>query len=610
MRKPSSSGPSKRPASGNTFKKSSGSKAGGYGDKYPKKREEKEGSDKPYKSREDKPKRSFGEDRPKRSFGEDRPKGKPGDRSDRPFDKPKRDYGDKPRRSFGDDRPKRDFGDKPKRSFGDDRPKRDFGDKPKRSFGEDRPARKFDDTDRPKRAFGDNKPKKDFGDRPFKKKFDEGDKPKRSFGEDRPIKKFENRSRSERKSSDDKPQREFGDKPYKKREEGDKPKGSSFGEYRAKGKFGDKDKAKRSFGEDRPKKDYGDKPKRSFGEDRPKKDYGDSDKPKKKFDKAPEKKKFGDDIFKPEPKKDKIEKTVSELEGFTKSLEEDKPIRGFIANAKKDRPEAVARKKYEEGKPKKYHNDELDEEDDEEMEEEKPQSDLMPLNKFIAHSGECSRREAAELVKKGKVKVNGELVTDPGHKVSISDTVSLVGKKLTLQKEHVYVLLNKPKDFITTTDDPEGRKTVMDLIAGLGVERVYPVGRLDRNTTGLLLLTNDGDLAQKLSHPSYSIKKVYQVTLDKALTKADFDKIIAGVELEDGIANVDEMAYLEKKNEIGLEIHSGKNRIVRRIFESLGYTVEKLDRMMYAGLTKKNLPRSKWRLLTDKEIIVLKHFKG
>ena len=601
MRKPSSSGPSKRPGSNNTFKKSSGRKSGGPGDKYPKKREEKEGGDRPFKSRDDKPKREYG-DKPRRSAGEDRPKGKPGDRSARPFDKPKRsfgddrpkrDFGDKPKRSFGDDRPKRDFSDKPKR-FADDRPKRDFGDKPKRSFGEDRPIKKFE-----------NKSDRPFSkDKPYKKEFGAGDKPKRSFGEDRPIKKFE--GKSDRPFSKDKPKRDF-DKPFKKRDEGDKPKGS-FGEYRARGKS-----------EDRPKSDrpFSDKPKRSFGAKPFGKDFEDSDKPKRtadgkggKKDKAPEKKKFGDDIFKPEPRKDKIEPTVSELEGFTKSLDEDKPIRGFIANAKKERAATTLRKKYEEGKPKKYRNDELDEDEEDELEEEKPESELMPLNKFIAHSGECSRREAAELVKKGKVKVNGELVTDPGHRVSVSDTVSLVGKKLTLQKEHVYVLLNKPKDFITTTDDPEGRKTVMDLIAGLGVERVYPVGRLDRNTTGLLLLTNDGDLAQKLSHPSYSIKKVYQVTLDKALTKADFEKIVTGVELEDGVAHVDEIAYLEKKNEVGLEIHSGKNRIVRRIFESLGYEVEKLDRMMYAGLTKKNLPRSKWRLLTDKEIIVLKHFKG
>jgi 23S rRNA pseudouridine2605 synthase len=234
----------------------------------------------------------------------------------------------------------------------------------------------------------------------------------------------------------------------------------------------------------------------------------------------------------------------------------------------------------------------------------------MTLNKFISHSGECSRRDAAELVKQGKVKVNGELMMDPGYRVQETDQVTLVGKKLKPIRNLAYVLLNKPKGYITTTEDPQERATIMELVQGAGAERLYPVGRLDRNTSGLILLTNDGDLAQKLSHPSYEIKKVYQVTLDKPITKADFDKVIEGVKLEDGIAKVDSLAQLEEKNELGLEIHSGKNRIVRRIFESLGYVVEKLDRVMYAGLTKKNLPRGKWRFLEEKEIVLLKHFKS
>ncbi len=234
----------------------------------------------------------------------------------------------------------------------------------------------------------------------------------------------------------------------------------------------------------------------------------------------------------------------------------------------------------------------------------------MPLNKYIAHSGECSRRDAAELVHQGKAKVNGELIVDPGHKINETDKVTLSGKKLALQTGMVYILLNKPKGFITTNDDPQGRRTVMELVASADVGRLYPVGRLDRATTGLILMTNDGALAQKLSHPSGKVKKVYHVTLDKQLTQTDFDKIMEGIELEDGKSVIDEMAYLESKNEIGLEIHSGKNRIVRRTFESLGYVVEKLDRVMYAGLTKKNLPRSKWRFLDEREIILLKHFKS
>ncbi len=241
---------------------------------------------------------------------------------------------------------------------------------------------------------------------------------------------------------------------------------------------------------------------------------------------------------------------------------------------------------------------------------EAPKPEEMPLNKFIAHCGICSRRDAAELVKEGKIKVNGKVELQPGYKVQSKDKVAYNDKVLHSQKDLIYILLNKPKNHITTTADPKGRKTVMDLLKGVKALRVYPVGRLDRNTTGLLLLTNDGELAQKLSHPKYNIKKVYQVTLDKPLTDAHFDEIVKGLTLEDGKIKVDALAYLEKKNEIGIEIHSGRNRIVRRIFEHLGYTVDKLDRVMYAGLTKKNIPRGKWRELTSKEVITLKHFKN
>ncbi len=235
--------------------------------------------------------------------------------------------------------------------------------------------------------------------------------------------------------------------------------------------------------------------------------------------------------------------------------------------------------------------------------------EVMPLNKYVAHCGICSRREAADLIKEGKVKVNGEVMIEPGYKVQLDDKVEYEDKVIMSQKNLVYILLNKPKNYLTTTDDPQERKTVMELVADAGDVRVYPVGRLDRNTSGLLLLTNDGELAQKLSHPKYNIKKVYQVTLDKVLTKAHFDKIMAGLTLEDGEIKVDDLAYLEKKNEIGIEIHSGRNRIVRRIFEHLGYSVEKLDRVVYAGLTKKNIPRGKWRFLNKQEIINMKYIK-
>ncbi len=241
-----------------------------------------------------------------------------------------------------------------------------------------------------------------------------------------------------------------------------------------------------------------------------------------------------------------------------------------------------------------------------------PHSDLIPLNKYLSHSGVCSRRDAAELIKQGKVLVNNNIVTEPGTKVSPSDMVKVSGKKITISKNFIYILLNKPKDYITTTDDPLGRKTVLDLIKHATPERVYPVGRLDRNTSGVLLLTNDGDLAQKLAHPKHEIKKIYHVVLDKSLSKNDLDAIAAGVVLEDGVANVDAVAYADAKDktQIGIEIHSGRNRIVRRIFEHLGYDVKGLDRVMYAGLTKKNVQRGKWRLLNEKEIRILKYLNS
>lgn len=215
-----------------------------------------------------------------------------------------------------------------------------------------------------------------------------------------------------------------------------------------------------------------------------------------------------------------------------------------------------------------------------------------------------------DYIKAGEVSVNGKAITEPGFKVTQQDSIFLQGKKLFLEVEPVYILLNKPKGYITTTDDPRDRKTVMELISRATTERVYPVGRLDRNTSGLLLLTNDGDLAQHLTHPSNEIKKLYHVTLDKPLTKHDFEYILNGIELEDGLAKIDALAYEdeEDKTQIGIEIHSGRNRIVRRIFEHLGYEVEVLDRVLYAGLTKKNLPRGKWRMLTYREVVLLKHF--
>ena len=229
------------------------------------------------------------------------------------------------------------------------------------------------------------------------------------------------------------------------------------------------------------------------------------------------------------------------------------------------------------------------------------------LNKFLANAGVCSRREADDFIQAGVVKVNGEVVTELGTKVLRTDTILFHDQNISLEKK-VYVLLNKPKDTVTTSDDPQNRKTVMQLVEGACPERIYPVGRLDRNTTGVLLLTNDGDLASKLTHPKFLKKKIYHVTLDKNVTAADMQQIADGIQLEDGEIHADaiEYAHPTDKKQVGIEIHSGRNRIVRRIFEHLGYHVIKLDRTLFAGLTKKNLRRGDWRFLTEKEVDMLR----
>ena len=234
--------------------------------------------------------------------------------------------------------------------------------------------------------------------------------------------------------------------------------------------------------------------------------------------------------------------------------------------------------------------------------------DTVRLNKYIANAGICSRREADKLIEAGSVKVNGKVVTQMGYQVQPGDVVSYGGETLSTEAKR-YFLMNKPKGYITTVDDPQERKTVMMLIDGACRERIYPVGRLDRNTTGLLLFTNDGELARKLTHPSTMVYKVYQVELNKAVTRDDMKKMLEGIELEDGTIKVDDVQYAEGFNDkrvVGVALHSGRNRIVRRIFEHLGYEVHKLDRVIFAGLTKKDLPRSRYRELTPKEVGFLK----
>ena len=244
------------------------------------------------------------------------------------------------------------------------------------------------------------------------------------------------------------------------------------------------------------------------------------------------------------------------------------------------------------------------------IEYEEPMIDpntTMRLNKFMANAGICSRREADELIQKGVIKVNGQVVDQLGIKITPQDVVEYNDKVVVAEKK-CYVLLNKPKDCVTTSDDPNGRKTVMDYVKGACEERIYPVGRLDRNTTGVLLLTNDGDLASKLTHPQYVKKKIYQVWVDKPISEDDMQHIADGVELDDGPIHADAVSYVSPtdRKQAGIEIHSGRNRVVRRIFEALGYHVVKLDRVYFAGLTKKNLARGKWRYLTQEEVNYLK----
>ncbi|NDV41698.1 pseudouridine synthase [Flagellimonas sediminis] len=242
--------------------------------------------------------------------------------------------------------------------------------------------------------------------------------------------------------------------------------------------------------------------------------------------------------------------------------------------------------------------------------QKKSNPDEIRLNRYIANAGICSRREADTYIAAGNVTVNGKPVTEMGYKVKRSDDVRFDGKRLSMEKKE-YILLNKPKNFITTTSDEKGRRTVMELISSASSARLLPVGRLDRNTMGLLLFTNDGELTKKLTHPKHGVRKIYHVHLDKSLSVADLHKIEAGLELEDGPIEVDSISFVQgaPKRELGIEIHSGRNRIVRRIFEHLGYEVTKLDRVIFAGLTKKDLPRGHWRHLTEQEVINLKNIK-
>ena len=398
------------------------------------------------------------------------------------------------------------------------------------------------------------------GSRGAERAFGDNERPRRSFGEGRTFGEG-----SERRSfGSDRPRRSFG-------EGNDRPR-RSFGE--------NSERPRRSFGEGSERRGFGsDRPRRSFGEgnDRPRRSFGEnSERPRRSFGEGSERRSGG---FRNTGKKSFSRRDFNYFRD-----ENESGINKMISR----RPQL---------------NSEYSDNDMVNI----PIKDEMRLNKFIANSGVCSRREADNFILAGVVTVNGEVITELGTKVNINtDDIRFNGERLKGENK-VYIVMNKPKGFVTTASDPHADRTVMDLLKACPT-RVFPVGRLDKNTTGVLMFTNDGEIAEKLTHPSYDKKKIYQVSLDNKLRQEDFEKIVSGVELSDGVIAADELEYIEADDhrKLGIEIHSGKNRIVRRIFESLGYEVKALDRVYFAGLTKKGLKRGEWRYLTEGEINLLR----
>ena len=381
---------------------------------------------------------------------------------------------------------------------------------------------------------------------------------------------------------------------------GKRPRISRAGTRGAERVFGGENSEKRSFGEgrpfssDRPRRSFGEsseRPRRSFGEGRP---FG-SDRPRRSFGEG----------------SDRPRRSFGESSDRPRRSFGDRRGAGFRGTAKKSmtrREFSYFRDEQESGINKMIsRRPQLDREYSDNDTVMVPVKEEVRLNKFIANSGVCSRREADNLILAGCVTVNGEVVTELGTKVNINtDDIRFNGERLK-GEDKVYIVMNKPKGFVTTASDPHADKTVMDLLKACPT-RVFPVGRLDKNTTGVLMFTNDGEIAEKLTHPSYDKKKIYQVSLDSKLRQEDYEKILSGVELNDGVIAADELEYIEADDhrKLGIEIHSGKNRIVRRIFESLGYEVKALDRVYFAGLTKKGLKRGEWRYLTEGEINLLR----
>jgi 23S rRNA pseudouridine2605 synthase len=477
--------------------------------------------------------------------------------------------------------------DGPKREFSGDRERKPYNPE-RKPYAGDRPSRPYQGGD----SNSESRPRREF------------DGPKREFSGDRERKPYNKPYSSDRTPNSGERNRES--RPYQR--------GDSNSENRPRRDF---DGPKREFSGDRARKPFnperkpyaGDRPNRAF-------QVGDSNsesQPPREFD-GPKREFSGDRVHKPFQADGSETERPKRVFDREKSDDSSKDFREAPTSKFSKRDTFKSRNRYEESPAHtpQYKLDRFKEKAPAKIQrrirEAESKSDMVRLNRYIANAGICSRRDADKLIEAGEIKVNNKVITEMGYQVAPTDIVKYGNRKLNREKP-VYVLLNKPKDFLTTTEDPNDRKTVMELVKNAGDARIYPVGRLDRNTTGLILLSNDGELADRLTHPSHEIEKIYQAELDKPLTDDDFEKIKAGLTLEDGEIKVDDLAKVTPDGYvIGVKIHSGKNRIVRRIFEHLGYEVTKLDRTTFAGLTKKDLPRGHWRYLTERELVKLKYF--
>ncbi|MES2130988.1 MAG: pseudouridine synthase [Bacteroidota bacterium] len=495
------------------------------------------------------------------------------------------------KRDDSEKRPRKSFDDKDKTSFSGEkraygkRQDGSFKSKSSGSFGdkEKRPYTKREDSDRPRKSFGDDDRK------PFVKRADgkyESAGPRKSFDGG------EKRSYTKREDSD-RPRKSFGDddkKPFVKRADGKYEssgprKSFDGGEKRSYTKREDSDRPRKSFGDD-DKKPFVKRADGKYESSGPRKSFDGAE--KRSYTKREDSDSKPRRSFEDGEKRSYTKREDGDRKPYVKRDDDKKPY-----EPKLSKTERVVEKSKKAG-PKKTST------------QQNVSDDAIRLNRYVANSGVCSRREADVLIATGVVTVNGKIVTEMGYKVNPGDVVNYGGVPIKNETKK-YLLLNKPKDYITTMDDPEERRTVMELIRKACKERLYPVGRLDRNTTGILLFTNDGDMTAKLTHPKFDVRKVYHVTLDKKITSEDYRILNEGIELADGFIKPDAVEHVGAgKFELGVEIHSGRNRIVRRMFEHLGYEVVKLDRVAFAGLTKKDLPRGKFRFLTEKEISFLK----